>query len=183
MARLLERYRTEIRPKLMEKLGITNALAAPVLDRIVVNMGVGEAVSEKTRLDAAVGDLSIVTGQHPVITRAKKSISGFKLREGMPVGCRVTLRSRRMYEFLDRLINVVIPRIRDFRGLPKKFDGHGNYSMGLDEQIVFPEVAIDKVQHVQGMNITLVIRNSNDAASFELLNLLGMPFKRDEQQP
>jgi len=181
MARLLELYRNEIRPKLMEKLGLKNLHAAPVLDRIVVNMGVGAAVTEKGRLEAAVADLAIVTGQQPVVRKAKKSISGFKLREGMPVGCCVTLRGRRMYEFLDRLINIAIPRIRDFRGLSRKFDGHGNYSMGLDEQIVFPEVPIDKVQNIQGMNITLVTHNSNDETSFDLLSMLGMPFTRDDQ--
>jgi len=179
MARLLERYRNEVRPKLMERFGLKNPLAAPQLDRIVVSMGVGEATTEKGRLEAAVTDLATVTGQHPVITRAKKSISGFKLRKDMPVGCCVTLRGRRMYEFLDRLINVAIPRIRDFRGLKRTFDGHGNYSLGLDEQIVFPEVPVDKVEHIQGMNITVVVRNSGDEASYELLRLLGMPFTRD----
>ena len=181
MARLLERYKTEVLPKLMERFGLKNALAAPRLDRIVVNMGVGAGIAEKGRLEAAVGDLATVTGQHPVITKAKKSISGFKLREGMPVGCCVTLRGRRMYEFLDRLINVAIPRIRDFRGLKRTFDGHGNYSMGLNEQIVFPEVSLDRVEHIQGMNITIVVRNSSDEASYELLRMLGMPFVRESE--
>ena len=179
MARLLEKYRSEILPKLMERFGLGNPLAAPRLDRVVVNMGVGEGTTEKGRLEAAMGDLATVTGQRPVVTKARKSISGFKIREGMPVGCCVTLRGQRMYEFLDRLINVAIPRIRDFRGLKRSFDGHGNYSLGLDEQIVFPEVSVDKVEHIQGMNITVVTRNSNDEASFELLRMLGMPFTRD----
>jgi len=182
MARLFDRYINEVRPKLMEAFGLKNIHAAPRLDRIVVNMGVGAAVSEKGRLEEAAGDLATLTGQRPVITKARKSISGFKLREGMPVGCCVTLRGERMYEFLDRLINVAIPRIRDFRGLKRTFDGHGNYSLGLDEQIVFPEVPIDKVQNIQGMNITLVVHNSNDQRSYELLRLLGMPFRRDDQQ-
>ena len=180
MARLLDRYRSEILPALMERFGRRNALAAPRLEKIVVSMGLGKALDEKERLDAAVKDLAAVTGQHPVITKAKQSISAFKLREGMNVGCFVTLRGPRMYEFLDRLINVAIPRIRDFRGLsPKSFDGRGNYNLGLSEQIVFPEVPIDKVQHIQGMNVALVVSNANDEESRELLRRLGMPFERD----
>jgi large subunit ribosomal protein L5 len=181
MARLLEKYRKEVVPALMERLGLTNALAVPRLAKIVVSMGVGKATTEKTRLEAAVKDLATITGQHPLITRAKTSISGFKVRQGMPVGCCVTLRGRRMYEFLDRLINVVIPRIRDFRGLTPSFDGSGNYSLGLDEQIVFPEIAIDKLEHVQGMNITIVVRNADDGKALELLSLLGMPFAREAE--
>jgi large subunit ribosomal protein L5 len=179
MARLLEQYRKEIVPKMMERFAFKNPLAAPRLEKIVVNMGVGKAIAEKARLDAAVADLAAITGQHPLVTKAKKSISAFHLRENMPVGCCVTLRGLRMYEFLDRLINVVIPRIRDFRGLSRKFDGHGNYGMGLDEQVAFPEVSVDKVQFIQGMDIVLVIHNSSDEKSFELLRLLGMPFARD----
>jgi large subunit ribosomal protein L5 len=179
MSRLLEQYRKETVPKMMERFGYTNPLAVPRLEKIVVNMGVGKAIVEKTRLEAAVADLAAITGQHPLVTKAKKSISAFHLREKMPVGCCVTLRGRRMYEFLDRLINVVIPRIRDFRGLKRTFDGHGNYGMGLDEQVAFPEVSVDKVQFIQGMNIILVVRNSNDERSYELLRLLGMPFARD----
>jgi len=179
MARLLERYRQEVVPKLMEHFGLTNVHATPRLDRIVVNMGIHADTAEKGRLEAAMKDLATLTGQQPVVTKAKKSISGFKLRQGMPVGCCVTLRGLRMYEFLDRLINVAIPRIRDFRGLRRTFDGHGNYSLGLNEQIVFPEVPIDKVEHIQGMNITIVVRNSNDETSYELLRMLGMPFTRD----
>ena len=182
MARLMEQCVNETLPKLMEDIGCKNVHAAPRIEKIVVNMGVGESTTEKGRLEAAVKDMATVTGQQPVITKAKKSISGFKLREGMDIGCCVTLRRKRMYEFLDRLINIVIPRIRDFRGLNTKFDGRGNYSMGLTEQIVFPEVDIDKVQHIQGMNITIVIRNSDDQKSFELLKRLGMPFKRDDDK-
>jgi large subunit ribosomal protein L5 len=182
MARLLEQYRSEIRPALMEKFGLKNVHAVPVLERVVVNMGVGKAIEEKGRMEAVMKDLATITGQQPSIRKARKSISGFKLREGMPVGCCVTLRGQRMYEFLDRLINVVIPRIRDFRGLGRKFDGRGNYTLGLNEQIVFPEISIDDVEYVQGMNITLVVRNSDDEKSFELLRMLGMPFKREEAE-
>ena len=179
MARLLEQYRKEIVPKMMERFGYKNPLAVPRLEKIVVNMGVGKAVTEKGRMEAAVADLAAITGQHPLVTKAKKSISAFHLRENMPVGCCVTLRGLRMYEFLDRLINVVIPRIRDFRGLSRTFDGHGNYGIGLDEQVAFPEVSLDKVLFIQGMSITLVVRNSTDEKSYELLRLLGMPFERD----
>ena len=181
MARLLERYRSDVRPKLMERFGLKNPLAAPRLEKIVISMGVGKGIADKTILEAAVRDLTFIAGQKPVVTLAKKSISAFKVRQGFPVGCVVTLRGARMFEFLDRLINVAIPRIRDFRGLPRKFDGRGNYNIGLDEQTVFPEVPVDKVTHVQGMNITFVVRKSNDERSEELLRLLGMPFVRDEQ--
>ena len=180
MARLLEKYKSEILPALMQRFGKTNALSAPRLQKIVVSMGLGKALDEKERLDAALKDLATVTGQQPVITKAKRSISGFKLRQGMNVGCFVTLRGPRMYEFLDRLINVAIPRIRDFRGLnPEAFDGRGNFNLGLGEQIVFPEIPVDKVQHIQGMNIALVVSNATDEESRELLTQLGMPFRRD----
>jgi large subunit ribosomal protein L5 len=180
MARLLEKYRNEVLPALMERFGRKNALAAPRLQKIVVSMGLGKTLDDKERLNAAVKDLATVTGQQPVITRAKRSISAFKLREGMNVGCYVTLRGPRMYEFLDRLINVAVPRIRDFRGLnPDAFDGRGNYNLGFNEQIVFPEVPVDKVQHIQGMNIAIVVANANDEESRELLTRLGMPFRRD----
>ena len=135
------------------------------------------ATENPKRINAGMKDLATITGQQPVVTKSRHAVSGFRLREGVTIGAKVTLRRKRMFEFLDRLINVVIPRIRDFRGLSKKFDGHGNYSLGLSEQIVFPEIHIDKVQHTQGMNITLVIRNSNDEASFDLLSMLGMPFR------
>ena len=181
MARLLEKYRNEVRPKLMERFGLKNALAAPRLEKIVINMGVGKAIQDKTAMEAAVRDLSLIAGQKPLVTKAKRSISAFHLRQGFDIGCVVTLRGLRMYEFLDRFINVAVPRIRDFRGLPKKFDGRGNYNVGLDEQTVFPEIPVDKVTHVQGMNLTFVVRNSNDERTEELLRGLGMPFEREEQ--
>jgi large subunit ribosomal protein L5 len=179
MARLKERYAEEIVPQLRERFSIDNIMAVPRIEKITVNMGVGLATENRRRLDAAMDDLAIITGQRPAITRARGSHSGFKVREGNAVGCRVTLRGKRMYEFLDRLISVVIPRIRDFRGLPANFDGRGNYSMGLSEQIVFPEINIDKVEFTQGMHIAVTIRNSTDEQSFELLRLFGMPFRRD----
>ena len=181
MARLLEKYKKEVLPKLMERFGHKNALSAPKIEKIVVSMGVGKAIEEKGRMEAALKDLTAITGQHPVVKKAKTSISGFKLREGMAVGCCVTLRGLRMYEFLDRFINVAVPRIRDFRGLSKKFDGRGNYNLGLDEQTAFPEIAVDKVEHVQGMNIAIVVRNSTDEQSMELLKLMGMPFEGEEE--
>jgi len=177
MARQKERYEKEIAPRLRERFGISNPAATPRLQKIVVNMGVGEAVENKSRLDAAVADLSAITGQRPVVTKARKSIAGFKLRAGNPVGVKVTLRREMMYEFLDRLINVALPRIRDFRGVsPDSFDGHGNYSLGIDEQSVFPEINVDKMEFVQGMDITIVISGDSDEQSRELLREFGMPF-------
>jgi large subunit ribosomal protein L5 len=179
MARLMEKYRSEIVPEIMEKFKLGNKLAVPKIEKIVVNMGVGRATENKNILGAVAKDLALVTGQKASVTQARKSVSGFKVREGNPVGCMVTLRGKRMYEFLDRLINIVIPRIRDFRGLPKRsFDGSGNYSLGISEQIIFPEINIDKVEFVQGMDVTIVIRNGTDSMSFELLSLFGMPFRR-----
>ena len=176
--RLLERYRSEVRPKLKEQFGIKNDLEAPRLTKIVVNMGVGAAKESKAALDAAAGDLATVTGQKPRINKAKGSVAGFKLREGMPIGCMVTLRGRRMYEFLDRLIAVAVPRIKDFRGLSRKsFDGRGNYSMGLSEQSVFPEIHVDKVQAMQGMDVTMVTNTDEDAKAEALLQAMGMPFR------
>lgn len=176
MARLLDRYKKEIVPRLSEKLGEKNAMALPRLTKIVVNMGVGEAIQDRKRLEEAVGHLATITGQKPLITKAKKAISAFKLREGLDIGCKVTLRGTRMYEFLDRLISLALPRVRDFRGLnPKAFDGHGNYSLGLSEQLVFPEIDADKVTHTQGMHITLVTTAKNDADAEVLLRELGMP--------
>jgi large subunit ribosomal protein L5 len=178
MARLLERYRKEIVKQLAEKLGRTNVLSLPRLQKIVINMGVGKALQEKSRLDQAVEQLTLIAGQRAVITRAKKSISSFRLRKGNPIGCKVTLRGRRMYEFLDRLISIALPRIRDFRGVsPKSFDGHGNYSLGLSEQLVFPEVDPDKVNFTQGMDITFVTSTNKDDEARELLRALGMPFR------
>lgn len=179
MARLFEKWRKEIVPVMMEKFNLKNSLAVPRLEKIVVNMGVGRATENKNRLDAAAQDLALLTGQKAVVTRARKSVSGFKVREGNPIGCKVTLRGKRMYEFFDRLVNIVIPRIRDFRGLPRRsFDGSGNYSLGITEQVIFPEINIDKVEFVQGMDITIVVRNGSDAMSYELLSLLGVPFRR-----
>jgi len=183
MARLQEQYVQKIRPDLMKRYGLGNTLAAPRLDKIVVSMGVGLTPDSKERMAAATEDLATVTGQHPVVTKAKKSVSGFKLREGMPIGLKVTLRGPRMYEFLDRLISITIPRIRDFRGLPESgFDGRGSYTMGIAEQTVFPEIAAEKVQYTQGMNIAIVIVNSNNEKSFELLRAFGMPFRRAESE-
>jgi len=180
MARFLDRYRTEIVPALMERFSYRNVMEVPRLQKISVNMGVGLASENRKRLEAAMGDLEIITGQRPAITRAKGSHAGFKVRQGMAIGCRVTLRGRRMYEFFDRLVSVAIPRIRDFRGFPtKSFDGRGNYSMGLEEQIVFPEINIDRIEFPQGMDVTFRITNSTDEESRELLGLFGFPFRRD----
>jgi large subunit ribosomal protein L5 len=178
---MLERYRKEVVPHLQEKLGRQNVLSLPRLEKIVVSMGLGKSRDEAKRVEAAVEDLSLITGQKPIVTKAKKSVSAFRLREGMPIGCKATLRGARMYEFLDRLINLAIPRFRDFRGLdPNAFDGRGNYNMGVNEQLVFPEVRVDKVQFQQGMNITIVIKNSrSDEESRWLLEGFGFPFRRD----
>jgi large subunit ribosomal protein L5 len=172
-----QRYQEEIAVRLREKFGVTNVHATPRLQKIVLNMGIGEAVENKNRLDAGAADLASITGQKPVITKARKSIAGFKLRAGNPVGVKVTLRQDKMYEFLDRLISIALPRIRDFRGLsPNSFDGHGNYTLGIDEQNVFPEVNVDKMEFVQGMDITIVISGHSDEQSRELLREFGMPF-------
>jgi large subunit ribosomal protein L5 len=180
MARLLDKYRAEILPRLAKDLGRDNPHALPKLAKIVVSMGVGKAIADAKVLDEAAEYLGVITGQRPVITRARKSISQFKLREGMPIGCAVTLRGQRMYEFLDRLITLVLPRVRDFRGLnATAFDGHGNYSLGLSEQMVFPEVNADKVKTVQGMNIAIVTTARSDDEGRLLLREFGMPFRRD----
>ncbi len=180
MARLQEQYRNEIVPTLRKELGRENGLSMPRLHKIVVSMGLGRATEEKSRLPKAMEELAIITGQRPVATKARKSVSGFKVRKGVEVGTKVTLRRRRMYEFLDRLINVAIPRIRDFRGVsPKAFDGRGNYSMGVNEQLIFPEVDVEKVEFQQGMNITFCIEGAeNDRESYRLLELFGMPFRK-----
>ena len=176
--RLWEKYHREVRPKLAEKFARSNALNLPRLEKIVVNMGVGSAVQEKKHLEEAVSALSQVTGQRPAMTTARLSIAGFRLRQGMQIGCRVTLRGARMYEFLDRLIALALPRVRDFRGLnPKGFDGHGNYNLGLSEQLVFPEINPDKFTRTQGMNVTIVISGGKDDESRELLREMGMPFR------
>ena len=181
MARLLDRYQKEIAPQLKEKFGRKNVLSLPRLQKIVVNMGVGKALLDKNRLPQAAEQLGQITGQRPQITKAKASVSGFRLREGNEIGCRVTLRGRRMYEFLDRLISIALPRIRDFRGVnPKSFDGHGNYSLGLSEQMVFPEIDPDKVTFTQGMDVTFVTSTNNDDEARELLRAFGMPFREEK---
>ena len=178
MARLMERYQKEIVKGLGEKLGRTNRHSLPSLKKIVVNMGVGKALQDKNRIEQAAENLGQITGQRPQVTKARKAVSGFRLRENQEIGCRVTLRGRRMYEFLDRLISVALPRIRDFRGInPKSFDGHGNYSLGLSEQLVFPEIDPDKVTFTQGMDITMVTSTDSDDEARELLRSFGMPFR------
>jgi large subunit ribosomal protein L5 len=178
MARLLDRYQKEIAPALEKKLGRKNLLSLPRLEKIVVNMGVGKALQEKNRMEQAAEQLSQITGQKALITKAKKAVSAFRLRENNPIGCKVTLRGRRMYEFLDRLISIALPRIRDFRGVnPKSFDGHGNYSLGLAEQLVFPEIDPDKVTFTQGMDVTFVTTTNSDDEARELLRAFGMPFR------
>ncbi len=180
MDRLTERYNKEIAPALQRELGIENRMAVPRLEKVVVSMGVGAAAQDKKRIETASRELAQITGQKPAPCRARKSVSNFKLRKGMEVGLKVTLRGRRMYEFLDRLVNVAVPRVRDFRGLsPQSFDGRGNYSMGLGEQTVFPEVDVDKVEFQQGMNITIMTTATSDAAGRRLLALLGVPFRRE----
>ena len=177
MARLKEKYNQEVSKALMEKFGYKNVMQLPKLEKIVLNMGLGEAIANSKAVDNAVEDMTIIVGQKPVITRAKKSIAGFKLREGMPIGVKVTLRGERMYEFLDRLISIALPRMRDFRGInPKSFDGRGNYTMGVKEQLIFPEIEYDKVDKIRGMDITVVTSAPTDEEAFELLKQLGMPF-------
>ena len=180
MARLQDRYQTDIIPQLKEELGLKNPLSAPRVTRVVVNMGVNNAVQDRKKLEQAVGHLATITGQKPKITRAKRSIANFKLREGMEIGCCVTMRRARMYEFIDRLVSIALPRVRDFRGLnPKAFDGAGNFSMGLTELLVFPEINADKVHNNQGMNIAVVTTARDDASGLALLKALGFPFKKD----
>jgi large subunit ribosomal protein L5 len=179
MARLKEHYEQNLLPALMQRLGLTNPMEAPRITKITVNMGVGEAVADKKIVDNAVKDMEAITGQKAVITKARKSVAAFKLRDGMPVGCKVTLRRERMYEFLDRLINVAIPRVRDFRGLsPKSFDGQGNYSLGVKEQIIFPEIDYDKVDAIRGMDITITTTAKDDEAGRALLDAFEFPFRK-----
>ncbi|KPL18525.1 MAG: 50S ribosomal protein L5 [candidate division Zixibacteria bacterium SM23_81] len=178
MARLKKLYNEEVIPALTKKFKYKNKMQVPRLEKIVINMGTGDALINPKFLDAAIGDLASIVGQKPAITRAKKSISNFKLRAGMAVGCRVTLRREKMFEFFDRLVNVTIPRIRDFRGVPtRSFDGRGNYTLGISEQIVFPEIDYDSVEKVRGMDITVVTTAETDEEGMELLKLLGMPFR------
>ncbi len=179
--RLKVKYDEEVAPKIKEKYSLANVMLIPRMDKIVINMGVGGARENKAMLEGAMRDLTIIAGQKPAVTRARKSIANFKLRDGMPIGCKVTLRGQRMWEFMDRLISIAIPRIRDFRGLSRKsFDGRGNYSMGLTEQIVFPEIDLDSMQFVQGMDVAIVTTAGNDAMAADLLEWLGVPFKKLE---
>ena len=172
-------YNDVISPALMKDLGINNVMECPKLEKIIVNMGVGEATQNSKLIDAAMGDLTIITGQKPIVRKAKKSEAGFKLREGMPIGAKVTLRKERMYDFLDRLVNVVLPRVRDFKGVSKNsFDGRGNYSMGVKEQLIFPEIEYDKVDKIRGMDIVFVTTAKTDEEARELLRLFGMPFAK-----
>ena len=177
--RLKERYKAEIVPALVKEFDYANVMMAPGVEKVVVNIGMGEAVSNAKTLDAAAGDIATITGQHPVITKARKSISNFKLREGMPIGVTVTLRGSRMWEFLDRTLNAALPRIRDFQGVsPNSFDGRGNYSLGLREQVMFPEIEYDKIDQIRGLQITICTSARTDEEGKRLLEMLGMPFAR-----
>jgi large subunit ribosomal protein L5 len=176
-ARLHEQYETTVRPALMQEFGYKNPMQVPRLEKIVVNMGVGEAVQDSKKAEAAAADLTAITGQHPVVTKAKRSIATFKLREGMPIGCKVTLRRERMYEFLDRLITVALPRVRDFRGISgRSFDGRGNFALGLKEQLVFPEIDYDRVDATRGMDVVIVTTAKTDVEAKALLKAFDMPF-------
>jgi len=179
LSRLKEIYKSEISEAMIKKFGYKNVMEVPKIDKVVINMGVGEAKDNAKVLEMAAKDLEIITGQKPVLTKAKNSIANFKLREGMPIGCKVTLRGERMYEFLDRLINLALPRVRDFRGVnPNAFDGRGNYALGVKEQIIFPEIEYDKVDKVRGMDIIIVTTANTDEESRELLRLFNMPFEK-----
>ncbi len=183
MARLMERYQAEVLPALKGELGRENVCSIPKLGKVVISMGIGLATQDKKRLESATKELSQITGQKAVICKARKSVSNFKLREGQEIGTKVTLRGARMYEFLDRLINVALPRVRDFRGLnPRGFDGRGNYSMGVSEQTIFPEIDPDKVEYQQGMNITFVTTATNDREALRLLTLMGLPFQTGDKK-
>ena len=178
MDRLQDKYINEVVPALTEKFGYKNVMELPKIEKIIINMGVGEAVGNPKALDAAVSDLTIITGQKPILTRAKKSLAAWKLRQGMPIGAKVTLRGVRMYQFLDKFMNVALPRVRDFRGISaNSFDGRGNYAVGLKEQLIFPEIEYDKIDKLRGMNIVVVTTAKTDEEARELLKLMGMPFK------
>ena len=178
MDRLQEKYKNEVVPELTKKFGYKNVMQLPKIEKVIINMGVGEAVGNPKALDAAMNDLTIIAGQKPVLTRAKKSLAAWKLREGMPIGTKVTLRGTRMYQFLDKFINVALPRVRDFRGVSSTaFDGRGNYAVGLKEQLIFPEIEYDKIDKLRGMNIVIVTTAEKDEEARELLKLMGMPFK------
>lgn len=179
MSRLKDLYSNEIKDAMVKKFGYKNVMQIPKLDKIVINMGVGEAKENAKVLDTAIKDLETITGQKAVVTRAKKSVANFKLREGMPIGCKVTLRGEKMYEFTDRLVNLALPRVRDFRGVnPDAFDGRGNYALGIKEQLIFPEIEYDKVDKVRGMDIIFITTAETDEEARELLTLFGMPFKK-----
>jgi large subunit ribosomal protein L5 len=181
--RLKQRYETDLRPQLQRELGLSNVMQVPRLEKIVLNCGVGLATEQKSLLDGAVADLTVITGQKPLVTRAKKSIAGFKLRAGNPIGAKVTLRGARMWEFYDRLVSLAIPRIRDFRGMePSSFDGRGNYTFGVTEQLIFPEIDYDSIDTVRGMDITIVTTASSDNEGRALLTALGFPFRRDSER-
>ena len=178
MDRLQEKYQNEVTKAMTEKFGYKNVMQLPKIEKVIINMGVGEAVGNPKALDAAVNDLTIIAGQKPILTRAKKSLAAWKLREGMPIGTKVTLRGTRMYQFLDKFINVALPRVRDFRGVSSTaFDGRGNYAVGLKEQLIFPEIEYDKIDKLRGMNIVIVTTAEKDEEARELLKLMGMPFK------
>ncbi len=180
MNKMKEQYQTEVAPALMKAMDMHNAMQIPTVEKIVVNIGLGEALDNPKALDAAVNDLTQISGQHPVVTKARKSIANFKLREGRAIGAKVTLRGNKMWAFLDRLINIVLPRVRDFRGIsPNAFDGRGNYTLGLREQLIFPEIEFDKIDKVRGMEITIVTTADTDDQAALLLGMLGMPFRKD----
>jgi large subunit ribosomal protein L5 len=178
VSRLAERYRNQVVPELMKKFNYKSVMQVPRIEKVVVNMGLGEAVQNPKAIDAAVADLTAITGQKPVVTRAKKSIAQFRVRQGMPIGVKVTLRGERMFHFLDKLMNIALPRVRDFRGVsPKAFDGRGNYTLGLREQLIFPEIDYDKVDKIRGMEVVVVTTADTDEEARELLTLMGMPFR------
>ena len=180
MTRLYKKYRDEVAPKLKEQFGFKSIMRAPRLEKIVLNQGLGEAIANPKVIESAVAEMALIAGQKPIVCRARKSISNFKLREGVAIGCSVTLRGARMYEFLDRLTSVALPRVRDFRGVPtKSFDGRGNYTLGIKEQIIFPEINYDKIDKIRGMNITICTTAKTDEEGLELLRLMGMPFRRN----
>ena len=179
MSRLRDQYENEIKDAMVKKFGYKNVMEIPKLDKVVVNMGVGEAKENAKILEAAMGDMELITGQKPVVTKSKKSIANFKIREGMPIGCKVTLRGEKMYEFVDRLVNLALPRVRDFRGVnPNAFDGRGNYALGIKEQLIFPEIEYDKIDKVRGMDIIFVTTAKTDEEARELLTLFNMPFAK-----
>lgn len=178
MARLKEVYQNEIIDKMMERFHYRNRMEVPKIEKVVLNIGVGEAIQNAKALDGAVSDLTVISGQKPVVTKARKSIAGFKLREGMSIGCKVTLRGERMYDFLDKLVNIALPRVRDFRGVsPAAFDGRGNYTLGIKEQVIFPEIDYDKIDKIRGLEVVIVTTAKSDEEARELLRYMGMPFR------